>query len=86
MKKNTLLIGALALFATGPVLAQDLVIETMKGNENIELVQDAIFDIVYGNVGQTSNMTIVGLGEVDFGADGNAYKATGVEFAQGWGD
>ena len=31
MKKNTLLIGALALFATGPVLAQDLVIETMKG-------------------------------------------------------
>ena len=51
MRKNTLLIGALALFATGPVLAQDLVIETMKGNENIELVQDAIFDIVYGNVG-----------------------------------
>ena len=40
MRKNTLLIGALALFATGPVLAQDLVIETMKGNENIELVQD----------------------------------------------
>lgn len=86
MKKNALLIGALALFATGPVLAQDLVIETIKGNENIELVQDAIFDVVYGNVGQTSNMTIVGLGEVDFGADGNAYKATGVEFAQGWGD
>lgn len=26
------------------------------------------------------------LGEVDFGADGNAYQATGVEFAQGWGD
>ena len=86
MRKNTLLIGALALLAAGPVLAQDLVIETMKGNENIELVQDAIVDIVYGNVGQTSNMTIVGLGEVDFGADGNAYKATGVEFALGWGD
>lgn len=86
MKKNTLLIGALALLTVSPVLAQDLVIETMRGNTNIELVQDAKFDVVYGNVGQTSNMTIVGLGEVDFGADGNAYKATGVEFAQGWGD
>lgn len=86
MRENTLLIGALALLTTSPVLAQDLVIETMRGNENIELVQDAKFDIVYGNVGNTSNMTIVGLGEVDFGADGNTYKATGVEFAQGWGD
>lgn len=86
MKKNTLLIGALALLGVSPVLAQDLVIETMRDNPNIELVQNAIFDVVYGNVGQTSNTTIVGLGEVDFGADGNNYKATGVEFAQGWGD
>lgn len=78
--------GALALLTASPVLAQDLLIETMRGNTNIELVQDAKFDVVYGNVGNTSNMTIVGLGEVDFGADGNTYKATGVEFAQGWGD
>ena len=34
----------------------------------------------------TSTSTIICLGEVDFGADGNAYQATGVEFAQGWGD
>lgn len=86
MKKNTLLIGAFALFGISPVLAQDLVIETMRGNENIELVRDAIFDLVYGNVGQTSNTTIIGLGEVDFGTEGGTYKATGVEFAQGWGD
>ena len=25
------------------------------------------------------------MGEVDFGTDGNAYQATGVEFANGWG-
>ena len=44
MKKNTLLIGALALLGMNSAFAQDLVIETMKGNENIELVTDAIFD------------------------------------------
>lgn len=86
MKKNTLLIGALALLGMNSAFAQDLVIETMKGNENIELVTDAIFDVGYGNIGQTSNQTVICLGEVDFGADGNAYQATGVEFAQGWGD
>lgn len=86
MKKNTLLIGALALLGMNSAFAQDLVIETMKGNENIELVTDAIFDVGYGNIGQTSTSTIICLGEVDFGADGNAYQATGVEFAQGWGD
>ena len=86
MKKNTLLIGALALLGMNSAFAQDLVIETMKGNENIELVTDAIFDVGYGNIGQTSNQTVICLGEVDFGTDGNAYQATGVEFAQGWGD
>lgn len=86
MKKNTLLIGALALLGMNSAFAQDLVIETMKGNENIELVTDAIFDVGYGNIGQTSIQTVICLGEVDFGADGNAYQATGVEFAQAWGD
>ena len=76
MKKNTLLIGALALLGMNSAFAQDLVIETMKGNENIELVTDAIFDVGYGNIGQTSNQTVICLGEVDFGADGNAYQAT----------
>lgn len=86
MKKNTLLIGALTLLGASSAFAQDLVIPTMKDNaENIELVQDAKFDPGYGNVGNTSNETIICLGEVDFGTDGNAYQATGVEFAQGWG-
>ena len=39
----------------------------------------------YGNIGNTSENTVIGLGEVDFGTDGNAYQATGVEFANGWG-
>lgn len=52
--------------------AQDLVIETMKGWEH-QLVTDAIFDVGYGNIGQTSNQTVICL-EVDFGADGNATK------------
>lgn len=86
MKKNTLLIGVLTLLGASSAFAQDLVISTMKDNaENIELVQDAKFEAGYGNVGNTSNETIICLGEVDFGSDGNAYQATGVEFAQGWG-
>lgn len=86
MKKNTLLIGVLTLLGASSAFAQDLVISTMKDNaENIELVQDAKFDPGYGNVGNTSNETIICLGEVDFGTDGNTYQATGVEFAQGWG-
>jgi len=86
MKKNTLLIGAFALFATSSVFAQDLVIETMKSNEaNLEIV-DAEFDVGYGNIGHTNLMSVIGLGEVDFGEDGSAYKATGVEFGHGWGE
>lgn len=86
MKKSTLLIGVLTLLGASSAFAQDLVISTMKDNaENIELVQDAKFDVGYGNVGNTSNNTLICLGEVDFGTDGNAYQATGVEFAQGWG-
>lgn len=87
MKKNTLLIGVFMLLGASPALAQDLVIPTMADNENIELVQDAKFNVGYGNVGDTNPLTtIIGLGEVDFGADGNAYQATGVEFALGWGE
>ena len=64
----------------------DLFIPLMKSNaENIELVTDASFDVGYGNIGNTSENTVIGLGEVDFGTDGNAYQATGVEFANGWG-
>lgn len=85
MKKNTLLIGFLALLATNSLSAQDLVIETMKTNPNIEL-KDATFDAGYGNVGNTSIQSVICLGEVDFGTDGNTYKATGVEFGHGWGE
>ena len=78
--------GILPFLGTGQATAEDLVIDLMKSNApNIELVQDAAFDVGYGNIGNTSANTIIGLGQVDFGADGNAYQAAGVEFAQGWG-
>mgnify|MGYP000391061722 CR=1 FL=1 len=58
----------------------------MKSNaSHIELVKDASFDVGYGCIGNTSTETVIGLGEVDFGTDGTNYKATGVEFAHGWG-
>lgn len=87
MKKNTLLMGVLTLLGVSSAFAQDLVISTMRDNaENIEIVRDAKFEAGYGNIGNTSNETIICLGEVDFGTDGNTYQATGVEFAQGWGE
>lgn len=87
MKKTTLLLfGALALLSTKPANAQDLVVELMKNNAaNIELVKDAKFDVAYGNIGNTSTNTIIGLGEIDFGEQGETYQAMGVEHSNGWG-
>ena len=86
MRKNTLLVGVLSLLGTSQAMADDWVIELMKSNaSHIELVKDASFDVGYGCIGNTSTETVIGLGEVDFGTDGTNYKATGVEFAHGWG-
>ena len=71
---------------TSQAMAEDLVVGLMKSNaSHIELVKDASFDVGYGCIGNTSTETVIGLGEVDFGTDGTNYKATGVEFAHGWG-
>lgn len=86
MKKNTLLMGVLTLLGASSAFAQNLVIPMMRDNaDNIEIIRDGTFDVGYGDIGFTSNNTLIYLGEVDFGADGNAYQATGVEFAQGYG-
>lgn len=86
MRKNTLLFGVLSLFGASQAMADDWVIELMKNNaSHLELVKDASFDVGYGCIGNTSTETVIGLGEVDFGTDGTNYKATGVEFAHGWG-
>ncbi len=86
MRKNTLLVGVLSLLGTSQAMAEDLVVGLMKSNaSHIELVKDASFDVGYGCIGNTSTETVIGLGEVDFGTDGTNYKATGVEFAHGWG-
>ena len=84
MKKHLLTLAALSLIGMGSATAQDVFIETMSSNPDIELIQDAKFDPAYGNIGQCSNFTIVGLGEVDFG-DGTRFKAAAAEFANGWG-
>lgn len=87
MRKNTLLFGVLSLFGASQAMADDWVIELMKNNaSHLELVKDASFDVGYGCIGNTSTETVIGLGEVDFGTDGTNYKATGVEFAHGWGE
>ncbi len=98
MKKNTLLLGALALLGLNPLYAEDLTIELSRDNADnitlIELNEDGTvketggvrYDIAFGNVGQIgTNTSFIGIGEVDFGADGAAYKAVNVEFAHGWG-
>ncbi len=86
MRKKHIALWSIALLAASQAMAGDLVIELMKNNaSHIELVKDASFDVGYGNIGNTSEETVIGLGEVDFGAGGTNYKATGVEFAHGWG-
>ena len=64
--------------------AEDAYISLMKGS-NIEIVKDGKFDIAYGNVGNTSDNTVLYLGEYNLGDNGTAYQAAGVEYAQGWG-
>lgn len=65
------------LFATAS--AQDLVFK-MTEEAGIEIVNDARFDVVNKNLGNTKPGTTICLGEIDFG-DGTVYKANGAELA-----
>jgi len=58
-------------------------IQTNSGNPDIEIV-NAKFNAVSNYIGNTTPDTRISLGEVDFGPDGNKFKAAGVEFANGW--
>lgn len=80
MKKSfTLIAAAVMAFAAN---AQDLIIATNASNPDIKVLQDARFDPVTNNLGNTSTNTVVCIGEVDFSEN---YAAAGLTFAQGWG-
>ena len=78
-----LFMGLVAASVAPGLSAQELVIETNHGNEDIEIIGSGRFDIVNHLVGNTNESTVLSLGEVDF-ADGGKYKAASVDFANGW--
>ncbi|MDE6317797.1 MAG: T9SS type A sorting domain-containing protein [Muribaculaceae bacterium] len=54
-------------------------------NPNIEIFESgAHFNVVSDYIGWTGGDTKVALGEMDFGEDGNKYKAVSLEMANGW--
>lgn len=62
-----------------------LSIPTSADNPNIEIFDcGANFNMVSGYIGWTGEDTKVSLGEVDFGEDGNKFKAASIELANGW--
>lgn len=62
-----------------------LAIQTGFTNPNIEIFDcGAKFNQVSNYIGWTGEDTKVCLGEVDFGADGNKYKAASIDLANGW--
>lgn len=80
MKKVFLLAAAAGMFFAAN--AQDLIIATNASNPNIQVIQDARFDPVTNNLGNTGTNTVVCIGEVNFNEN---YGAAGLTFAQGWG-
>lgn len=84
MKKITLFASLLALFVPAAMQADNLVINTWNEDCGVVIEQDGAFDRLNQNIGNCSADTRVYLGEVDFGADGNNFQATGIRFANGW--
>lgn len=94
MKKFTLLTAGLAgLMMLGantasaqlniPTISHS--IATNHNNPDVKIFDcGAQFNLVSSYIGMTGGDTKVELGEVDFGADGNKFKATSVEIANGW--
>ena len=89
MKKFTSFVSLFALAAmtafgqtSAPVA--DLRIVTSPKNPNVEILQDGKFNNITQIIGNTSENTQVALGEVDFGASGDTYKAISIELGNGW--
>lgn len=82
-KRSTFLAGLLTLMFSASAVAQDLVIPT-NSESGVEIMKDGKFDPVTMNIGNCSENTQVYLGEVDFGENGDKYKAVGIVFANGW--
>ena len=94
MKKFTLLTASLAglmMLGANTVSAQLNVptisysIATNHNNPDVKIFESgAKFNLVSGFIGWTGQDTKVELGEVDFGTDGNKFKASSIELANGW--
>ena len=94
MKKFTLLTASLAglmMLGANTASAQlniptiSYSIATNHNNPDVKIFDcGADFNIVSGYIGWTGEDTKVELGEVDFGTDGNKFKASSIELANGW--
>lgn len=94
MKKFTLLTASLAglmMLGANTVSAQlniptiSYSIATNHNNPDVKIFDcGAKFNLVSGFIGWTGEDTKVELGEVDFGTDGNKFKASSIELANGW--
>lgn len=69
---------ALAFSASAGILS----IPCIEGK--VEILQDGQFNPVSANIGFTSANTVVYLGELDFGANGDRFLATSLTMANGW--
>lgn len=94
MKKFTFITAGLAgLMMLGSNVASaelsipkiSLAIQTNSSNPDVEVFDSgAHFNMVSNYIGWTGEDTKVALGQVDFGPDGNKYKAAAIDLANGW--
>ena len=94
MKKFTLITAGLAglMMLSSNVASAELSIPKIShsiplnhNNPDVKIFDSgANFNVVSGYIGWTGADTKVELGEVDFGTDGNNYKAASIELANGW--
>ncbi len=94
MKKFTLITAGLAglMMLSSNVASAELNIPKIShsiplnhNNPDVKIFDcGANFNVVSGYIGWTGVDTKVELGEVDFGADGDNYKAASIELANGW--
>lgn len=80
MKKTTFLASLVALVAPLTIQAADVFVHA----SDMTIEEDAVFDRLNQNIGNCSQNTRVCLGEIDFGATGDNFQATSIEFANGW--
>ena len=64
--------------------AETYTIKCVEGTVEIVDNSGTAFDVLNQDIGWTSANTVVYLGEIDFGADGNKYKASSITLANGW--